>query len=89
MTEEVKLPHKLTIQERRNLTVTGVAEVVSFDENSVVLRTGLGPLVIQGEGLQLKMLSPEGGQASVDGTITALAYVQEQNRGGWFRKLLG
>ena len=89
MTEEVKLPHKLTIQERRNLTMTGVTEVVSFDETSVVVRTALGTLVIQGEGLQLKMLSPEGGQASVDGKITALAYVQGQNRSGWFRKLLG
>ena len=86
---ETQLPHELSLKERRELTMTGVTEVVSFDETSVVVRTALGTLVIQGEGLQLKMLSPEGGQASVDGKITALAYVQGQSRSGWLRKLLG
>lgn len=62
--EEAHLPHKLQLNERTSLTMTGVAEVVSFDENTVVLQTSLGLLVIQGQQLQLKNLTLEGGQVA-------------------------
>ena len=52
MTEE-RFPHKLTLNERNQLNMTGVAEVVSFDETEVVLRTSLGTLIVQGQGLKL------------------------------------
>ena len=42
--------HRLTLSDRKKLTLTGVTEVVSFDEDTVVLNTGLGTLVIQGSG---------------------------------------
>ena len=72
--DRLPIPHKLTINARKNLTLTGAAEVVSFDENAVILKTGLGILTIQGQGLQLKTLSPENGQVTVDGQISALFY---------------
>ena len=58
--ERMALPHKLTLNERKKLTVTGVTEVVSFEENTVILKTALGTLMIQGNQLQLKTLSLEG-----------------------------
>ena len=67
---EQLLPHKLTLDERKNLTMTGVTEVVSFDETMVVLRTALGTLEVQGQELQLKTLSIDGGQVAVDGKIS-------------------
>ena len=42
------LPHKLTLNDRRDLILTGVSEVLSFDEDSVTARTDLGILEIQG-----------------------------------------
>ena len=72
--ERIQPPHRLTLDNRRQLTVTGVTEVVSFDENAIVLRTGQGELIIQGSGLQLRQLSVEGGQVAVDGTVAAMAY---------------
>ncbi len=60
MAEELTLPHKLNLTQRKNLTMTGVTEVVSFDETAVVLKTGLGQLTVHGQGLQLKNLSLEG-----------------------------
>lgn len=83
------LPHRLTLNERRQLSLTGVSEVVSFDENTVVLHTELGTLVIQGTELQLKTLSLEGGQVAVDGTISALHYEQPRSGGSWLRRLMG
>lgn len=84
---ETQLPHKLSLNERRELTMTGVTEVVSFEENAVVLRTSLGTLIIQGKNMQLKTLSLEGGQVAVDGEVSSLVY-EEPRLGGW-RRLFG
>ena len=84
MTED-QFPHKLTLNERKNLTMSGVAEVVSFDESAVVLRTALGTLTVQGQELKLKTLSLEGGQMAVDGHITALIYEEPRAGGHWQR----
>ena len=81
---EGTLPHKLQLSERKMLTMTGVTEVVSFDENAVVLQTSLGLLIVQGQQLSLKNLSLEGGQVAVEGMISALAY-EEPRQGGWRR----
>ena len=81
------MPHKLQLNERRNLTMTGVSEVVSFEETAVVLQTSLGLLIVQGQGLQLKTLSPDGGQVAVDGNISALVY-REQRTDSFWRRLL-
>ena len=86
--EQEHLPHKLQLNERRQLTMTGVTEVVSFEEISVVLRTALGTLIVQGRELQLKTLSLEGGQVAVDGSIAALVY-EEPRQGGSWRRLFG
>ena len=81
--------HDLTLKGRQKLTVTGVGEVVSFDETAVVLRTELGVLLVQGNGLQLKTLSVEGGQVAVEGNVSALSYEEPRTSGGWLRRLLG
>ncbi len=86
---EQQLPHSLTMHERRKLSVTGVTEVVSFEDTAVVLNTGLGTLVIQGRQLQLKTLSVDGGQVAVEGTVSALGYEEPRQSGGWIRRLFG
>lgn len=84
---EIQLPHKLSLDERRKLTVSGVTEVVSFDEESVVLRTGLGTLIVQGHGLQLKQLMPEGGNVAVEGQISSLLYEEPRQTASLFGRL--
>ena len=83
--DSTHLPHKLCLNERKELTMTGATEVISFDDSAVVLRTCLGTLVIQGQDLQLKTLSLEGGQVAVDGHICALSYEEPRQSGGWRR----
>lgn len=85
----MQLPHRLTLNERQHLSMTGVTEVVSFDEATVVLHTDLGTLVIQGQDLQLKTLSPDGGQVIVEGTVSALHYQESRGGGSWLRRLMG
>lgn len=88
MAEETKLPHKLTLDERKNLTVTGVSEVVSFDESAIILRTALGTLCVQGSELKLKALSLDGGTVAVSGSVSALIY-EELRAGIRGRRLFG
>ena len=86
---EQQLPHSLTLNERRKLSVTGVTEVVSFEDTAVVLKTGLGTLIVQGRQLQLKTLSVDGGQVAVEGTISALGYEEPRQSGGGMRRPFG
>ncbi len=86
---QAQLPHKLTLNERHSLTMSGVTEVVSFEETAVILHTSLGTLIIQGRELRLKTLSLEGGQVAVDGTISALIYEEPRHGGGVLRRLFG
>ena len=86
---EERLPHKVVMNERKQLTMTGVTEVVSFEETAVVLRTCLGTLMVHGRELQLKTLSLEGGQVAVDGHIAALIYEEPRQGGGWLSRLFG
>lgn len=88
MEDVLQLPHKLTLNQREDLSLSGVTEVVSFDENSVILKTHLGVLTVLGENLVLKTLSVEGGQVSVSGHVSSLSY-EEPRSGGFWQRLLG
>lgn len=86
---EMQLPHKLTLQGRSSLSMTGVTEVISFDETAVILHTELGTLSVQGQDLQLKNLSTDGGQVAVEGKVSALIYEEPRPAGNFWRRLFG
>lgn len=86
MAEQQNQSHSLTLQGRGKLTMTGVTEVVSFDDTSVVVRTPLGALVVQGQELQLKTL--DGGNVAVEGQIATLCYEEPRPTGGWLSRLI-
>ena len=81
-----RLPHKLTLNRREQLTVTGVEEIIGFDETTVVLQTDMGTLHIHGENLQLKELSVDSGQTAVSGQINAMIYQELRPRRGLFSR---
>ncbi len=82
-------PHRLVLEERQHMSLTGVTDVDSFDDTVVQLRTNRGLLTIQGEGLQLKSLNVEGGQVSVDGSVRSMVYEAAPKEGSFLRRLLG
>ena len=73
------------MENRERLNITGVEEVIHFDENTVVLRTVLGELSVQGEQLKVERLQVESGELSVSGKLCALVYAQEHM--GWWERL--
>lgn len=82
--------HRLTLEDRNRLTVSGVEEVESFDESGIVMVTGQGTLVVRGSGLHIEQLSVDGGQLRVEGQVDCLTYEDTGNRGGggFFSRLL-
>ncbi len=83
------LPRLLTMEERERLTVTGVNEIVHFDETAVVMRQDRDLLVVRGEDLALRQLEPGAGRVEVRGRIGALSYEQASGKGGFLRRLFG
>ena len=81
-------PHELKLEGREKLTLSGITEVISFDDTAVVLTTALGNLTVHGQGLQLKNLSLEGGQVAVEGSVAALIY-EAPRRSGGLRRFFG
>lgn len=83
--------HHLILEDRERLTISGVEEVESFDENTILLTTAQGALEIQGEGLHIEKLSLDGGDLRVEGRVHALLYESEAGRrgGGFLSRLLG
>ncbi len=80
--------HKVTLLDRARLEITGVEEVESFDENSIVLSTSQGDLTVRGEGLHIETLSLDGGALKVEGTVESLTYEDRlQDRGGLWSRL--
>ncbi len=66
--------HRLSMEQRRECKLTGVVEVHSFDENTVMLETVEGVLTIKGSGLHVSRLNLDKGEADVDGKVDSLSY---------------
>ena len=80
MEEKIQMgSHKLTLQNRGSVMLTGVKDVVAFDENQVVLDTELGLLTIKGKNLHMNRLTLEKGEAGLEGQIDSLSYSSNES----------
>ena len=82
--------HKLILQNRGKGNITGICDVVSFDENAVVLDTDMGLLTIKGKELHVSRLTLEKGEAELEGQVNGILYsavgsVEEE--GGFLNRL--
>ena len=78
------LPHRLELDERHRLSVTGVSEVLSFDENEVIMNTTLGLLTVEGESLHVEKLSLDIGELTLEGSVQSLCYSHDRQKRGSF-----
>lgn len=80
-----RIPHRLALDDRERMTVGGVTEVESFDEQTVQLLTTCGALTVSGRGLHIEQLQLETGDLQLSGRVDSLQYTDQQPR----RSLLG
>lgn len=76
-----KRPHKMIMTNRKNCTLTGVMDVIAFDENEVILETDMGILLFKGQGLHVKRLSLEQGEVDLEGRIDSFLYSEQKSMG--------
>ena len=68
------LNHNISIQERKNIMITGVKKIDSFDNEEFLLETTMGNIVIRGHELEIIKLDTYQGSVSIKGTINSLTY---------------
>lgn len=76
--------HNLIVENRSNLTATGIRQVVSYDEYSATVLTDLGTLVIGGKNLKVSELSCQSGELRVSGEIEYIQYEDKREKKGGF-----
>lgn len=80
--------HNVIMENRRRMSLSGVADVDSFDEGTVVAATELGDITIKGSGLHIARFDQDSGELELDGVINELLYSEmKEERKGLFAKL--
>lgn len=71
------LNHSVTINERKNIIITGVKKIESFDEEEFLMETSMGNLSLKGEGLEIIKLDTYQGNVSIKGKANSISYSEE------------
>ncbi len=83
------MPHNLILEERKKLSVSGVTDVDSFDEQTVIAYTVKGEITVRGWDLRVNRLNLEQGELTVEGEISSLTYTDVKPKSsGFFSKIL-
>lgn len=80
--------HNVTINERKNIIITGVKKIDSFDKEEFLLESTMGNIVIKGSELEIIKLDTYQGSVSIKGVINSISYIDSTKKEeGVFSKL--
>lgn len=79
----------VVLESREKLSVSGVLDVLSFDDQIVIVETELGLLTVKGENIRINKLSLDTSEVVVEGRIDNLAYSNKDMEGKNGSGLLG
>ena len=72
--QHTAIPHQIKLENRKQLTISGMTDIDRFDEREILLYTQQGELTISGRDLHIQAISIESGSLSVEGDIWSLQY---------------
>ena len=88
MEENLNTSHNIIIENRKRLNISGVKEVASFDDETILLDTVLGKITVKGEGLHIESFNMQTGDLCAIGKIFAVVYMSDAKvSGGVFSRL--
>lgn len=79
--------HDLIVESRKKVTMTGINDVESFDEETIIAQSGCGEISLHGKGLRISRLSVESGDMTVEGEINSVIYSEGRATGSFFAKV--
>jgi sporulation protein YabP len=86
--ENVRANSNIIIESRAKMSISGVVDVISFDETAVILDTELGGMIINGREFRINKLNVDVGELTIDGEIDGFSYQDvEKNKPGFFTKM--
>lgn len=74
---QTNIMQNVILENRKKLTLTGIKDVLSFDDEIVIVESELGLLNIKGADLRVNKISVETGDVIVEGTIRAIEYADK------------
>lgn len=90
MTNTMNIIQNLVLENREKLSISGVLDVLSFDDQVVIVETELGLLTIKGENLRINKLSIDTSEVIVEGEIHNLSYSEndvDKKSSGFLNKI--
>lgn len=85
------LNHNVTVSDRKNIVITGVKKIESFDDEEFLMDTSMGYMIIKGENLEVIKLDTYQGNVSIKGKINQISYMEntgkKEKEDGIFNKL--
>lgn len=73
-TEIVNFNHNITINERKNIIISGIKKIDSFDKEEFLLESTMGNIIIKGSELEIIKLDTYQGNVSIKGIINSVSY---------------
>lgn len=84
----IPMTHNVVMNGRKNLSLTGIEEVIGCDEEVLTVKTSMGELTVTGSRLHIGSFNRATGELAVDGTVSELIYTDShpENK-GFFKRL--
>lgn len=80
-------PHSLILDNRKKLSLTGVEDVVGFNDEGVNLTTQLGDLVVHGSALHISKLNLDSGEVEIEGVVNSLQYTESKHNKSFMQRI--
>ena len=87
MEENIRVNHNIIVEDRKKMTLTGVKDVLSFDDETFVLDTSLGKMTVKGSGLHIINFDTKSGDFSAEGKLYALVYTSDEKNCGFLSRM--
>ncbi len=86
--EENYSSQNVIIESRKRLEMSGIKDVISFDDETILLDSVMGRITVKGEELHIESFNTSSGDLSASGTVHAVVYMSDvKSHGGFFSKL--
>ncbi len=72
--------HSVTINERKNISITGVKKIESFDNEEFLLETNMGYILIKGSELEIMKLDTYQGNVIIKGIVNSFTYMENAKK---------
>lgn len=84
MEGNIAVVQNVIIENRKKLNISGVKDVSSFDDETIMLDTALGKMAIKGEGLHIESFNNVTGDMCATGKVYAVVYMSDTKTSGGF-----